>query len=300
LRDYLKSRQPDVLVAAMWPLTTVAVLATKLSKAESICVLCEHTLLSEAYRSKGYLHNVMMRLSTALAYRIADSVVAVSKSVAGDLASISGVSRKKISVIYNPAARGVDFELTAEKESGLNQVTILTVGSLKPSKNHHLLVRAFSLVSKSLDSKLVILGEGGMRESIQQLVSELGLNSKVYMPGYVEDPYEYYRKADLFVLSANYEGFGNVLVEALECGLPIVSTDCPGGPREILDDGKYGELVPAGDVSALANAIERVIANPSAPVMQNYRAQEFTIDVAARAYYVLFGLQSVSSIKAEI
>ncbi len=290
LVDYLRDRQPDVFVAAMWPLTFVGALAVKLSRVKSICVVSEHTLLSEAYRSHSAVHKLVMRLTTAIAYRWATNVVAVSKAVAEDLAGVSGLPSNRFSVIYNPAARGVasiPFSVRKGRDRG---VTVITVGTLKKSKNHALLLRAFGLLPESLGAQLIILGEGDMRKDTEQLVDELNLTAKVHLPGYSSDPYQYLHQSDLFVLSADYEGFGNVLVEALECGLPVVSTDCKGGPREILDNGRYGELVPIGDPSALARAMVRALDSPPLPVIQNKRAQLFTVEKSARTYYHLFGL----------
>lgn len=292
---YLRSSKPDVLVAAMWPLTVTAVLALKMSGVKSLCVLSEHTMLSEAYRSKGRAHHLMMRLTTAWAYRAADAVVAVSKAVADDLATLSGLPGTRFSIVYNPAARGVRLSSLELKSSRPDSLTILTVGKLKKSKNHPLLIRAFKILSATVYAQLVIVGEGSMREEIEELVSELGLTDRVLLPGFTDDPYPYYQRSDLFVLSADYEGFGNVLVEALECGLPIVSTDCKGGPREILNNGEFGELVPPGDELALARAMERALQNAPLPEKQNCRAQLYTLDQAANQYYSLFGLNPSNS-----
>ena len=290
LVDYLRDRRPDVFVAAMWPLTFVGALAIKLSRVKSIFVVSEHTLLSEAYRSHSAVHKLVLRITTAIAYRWAANVVAVSKAVAENLADVSGLPSSRFSVIYNPAARGVASVPVSVRKDRDRRVTVITVGTLKKSKNHALLLRAFKLLPDSLGAQLIILGEGSMRKDTEQLVADLNLTAKVHLPGYSSDPYQYLHQSDLFVLSADYEGFGNVLVEALECGLPVVSTDCKGGPREILDNGRYGELVPTGDPSALARAMAKAINNPPLPSIQNERAQFFTVEKSARSYYDLFGL----------
>ena len=134
------------------------------------------------------------------------------------------------------------------------------MGTLKEQKDHRTLIRAFARLSRDFNAKLTILGEGPLRAGLESLIAELGLQSRVSMPGFVVDPYPWLRSADLFVLSSQYEGFGNVIVEALECGVPVVSTDCPSGPAEILENGRYGRLVPVDDVVALATAMSASLA----------------------------------------
>src|SRR5690606_26732556 len=131
---------------------------------------------------------------------------------------------------------------------------------------------------------LCILGEGEERPRLQALVDALGLDGRLLLPGYQSDPAPWYAHADLFVLSSDHEGFGNVIVEALEQGVPVVSTDCPSGPREILEGGKYGTLVPVGDAAALASAIDDALSREHNHDALKRRAQDFSVDKAADAY----------------
>lgn len=159
---------------------------------------------------------------------------------------------------------------------------ILTVGSLKAQKNHPLLLRAFARLARP-DARLMILG-GGDDAPLRRLAAELGIADRVVLAGFHLDPTPFYQTADLFVLSSDHEGFGNVIVEALAQGLPVVSTDCPSGPAEILEGGRWGALVPVGDAEALAAAIDRALATPHDPDALKRRAADFAPAIAARRY----------------
>ena len=151
-------------------------------------------------------------------------------------------------------------------------------------KDYPTLFRAFRQVSRNSDVRLVILGEGSWRRRLEKLTRKLGLQEKVSLPGWVTNPYSFMRRASLFVLSSKLEGLGNVLIEAMACGCPCVSTNCPSGPSEILDDGRFGPLVPVGDDSALAAAMERVLNSPPDKNALLARAQEFSLDASVDQY----------------
>lgn len=165
---------------------------------------------------------------------------------------------------------------------------MLAVGSFKTQKNFPLLIRAFAQLPQSLKAKLIILGEGVLRPELEMLIQELGLQERVALPGFALDPSCWYRSADLFVLSSNWEGFGNVIVEALECGMPVVSTDCPSGPAEILANGRYGQLVPVGDATALAAAIQASLLEAHDHEALRRRAQDFAVPKIAEQYLAYF------------
>lgn len=287
LTAYLRSNNPDGLVAAMWPLTAIAPFARLLSRSSTRVVVAEHNMLSRQYADWGALHRLLLRFSTALGYRLADRAVGVSSGVVADMASLSWSSASAIELIYNPLqAAGTDSSAAAV--GALPQgcwsehvgPKLLSVGSLTAQKNHALLVRALAALPDST-AELVIAGEGPLRPQLLALAQELGVAGRVHLPGFVSDPGALYRTADLFVLSSDYEGFGLVIVEALAYALPVIATDCPSGPAEILDDGRYGTLVPVGDVQALTAAIEAATevateADLSAPASQRCSPAELT------------------------
>ena len=138
---------------------------------------------------------------------------------------------------------------------------ILAVGRLAHQKNLDLLIESFSIVRKTRDANLLILGDGDKREELAALIEKLNLQNHVDMPGFVDNPYAYMAKSKIFVLSSLYEALPTVLIEAMHCGTQLVSTDCPNGPNEILDHGKYGQLVPVGDKQAMAGALTAALDN---------------------------------------
>lgn len=286
LLRYLQTSRPDVLLAAMWPLTVVAVLAARLSRLPLRVVISDHNTLSNAHAGRGRLHRLFLRASMALMYPLADGRIAVSRGVAADLSALSGIRMERFEVVYNPAATPQKQALDLQRPADLPAATrlILGVGSLKQQKDHALLIEAFSRLPADLDAYLCILGEGVLRRELEATVAAKGLSGRVTLPGFRPEPGAYFRAADVFVLSSRYEGFGNVIVEALEQGVPVVSTDCPAGPREILEDGKYGRLVAVGDARALARAIEAALREkPDRKALQN-RAQDFSVEKIASRY----------------
>jgi len=235
----------------------------------------------------GTVLRMMRRL-----YPKADRIVAVSQGVANDLISLLNLPHEKVTVIYNPVVTPELFEQAKQPVScswfEQNRLpVILAVGRLSPEKDYPTLFRAFSLVRQVRPAKLLILGEGEERSNLERLAIELGIQNDVSMPGFVDNPFAFMAKASVFVLSSAWEGFGNVLVEALACGCPVVATDCRSGPREILDNGRYGRLVPVGDHEALAKAILETLDNPDFPADRQtrlQRAMEFSVDAAVDKY----------------
>lgn len=298
LASYLRRVRPDVLLAAMWPTTTLAPYAARLAGFRGRVVISEHTPLSLAYIDRGWLHRRFLRLSQRLGYPRVNARIAVSGGVADDLSKLSGLSRDQFIVLHNPAALGVAAESPVEPAALARLVRpfILSVGTLKPVKRQDLLIRAFASMAPSTRGTLILLGEGPLRDDLESLVSALGLKGNVLLPGHVADPGTWYAHADLFVLSSDYEGFGNVLVEAMEYGLPIVSTDCVAGPAEVLANGRFGRLVPTGDVSALASAMGVALSTPVDREALKARASEFAVGAVADKYLdVLFpGWRKVS------
>lgn len=282
LFSYLRRERPTALLAAMWPLTVIAVLAAKFSMTRARIVISEHCHMGAQYADWGVLHNLFMRMTMGFAYRTADVVVAVSHGVAENLARLSLMAIKRFHVVFNPAAVHGTRDRPSRNPDAYP--LILSVGSLKEQKNHKLLIDAFSLLRKEVPAKLRILGEGRLRKDLEAQVRGLGLSNDVSLPGFRPDPADDYAEAQLFVLSSDNEGFGNVIVEALEQGTPVVSTDCPGGPGEILDAGRYGALVPVGDCLGLAQAMKRALAGMHDPAALRARAAEFSVERAGDAY----------------
>lgn len=292
LARYLRQHRPDAVLAAMWPLTALAPLITRLSGCRCRVVVSEHGMLSAHYKGCSKGHRVVMRASMALGYRQAHAVVGVSRGVAADIACLANMTSRSVHVIYNPvrtlpkpdAAQLTEAEHIWNVPSGTR---FLTVGSFIAVKNHPLLLRAFARVRARPEARLMLLGKGEGEAALRRLAAELGIADKVIFPGFHPDPTPFYATADLFVLSSDCEGFGNVIVEALACGTPVVSTDCPSGPAEILADGAFGTLVPVGDEQALARAMADALLRPHDKDRLRARAADFAPEIAARAYLAL-------------
>lgn len=294
LARYMKERRPDAVIANMWPLTSAAVIARALSRHKHRLLLVEHNTLSRQYASWGPLHAKMMALSLMATHRFADKIGAVSDGAAEDLASIARMSRRRVEVLHNPIPqRQVPSPAALRDAEALWNCTakkrLLTVGSLKHQKNHALLLRAFAALGDA-QARLMIVGKGENEASLRSLASELGVAGRVIFAGFREDPSAYYATADLFVLSSNYEGLPTVLIEALSFGQPVVSTDCPSGPAEILGAGRWGQLVPVGDAASLTLAMRAGLSTPIDRAEQRRRATDFSPERAAKRYLeVLFG-----------
>ncbi len=193
-------------------------------------------------------------------YPLADVISAVSEGVADDLSFSARIPRDRIRVIYNPI---ITPEMAGRVKEDINHPwfapgelpVILSAGRLDPQKDYPLLISAFARVRQFIPSRLLILGEGSEQVALMSLARQLGIEGEVGFPGFVSNPYPYMARASVFVLSSKWEGLPTVLAEALFCGVPIISTDCPSGPREILREGLYGRLVPVGDVDCLTEAI---------------------------------------------
>jgi glycosyltransferase involved in cell wall biosynthesis len=197
-------------------------------------------------------------------YKRADSIVCVSRGVADDISMVIG-KLPTIKVIYNPV---VDVEKIKklideplEYPIGNELPIVLAVGRLTKAKDYPTMLKAFSLVLEEVSANLLIIGEGEERGKIEKTISDLDISKNVFLIGLQKNPFKYMAKADIFVLSSMLEGFPNVLVEAMACGTPVVSTDCQSGPNEIIQDGKNGFLVPVGDEKKLSEAIIKLLRN---------------------------------------
>ena len=256
---YLKKNRPDFMISSLSHSNIIAVLAVKLSGTKTKILVKEDNTLSLA-SSNSLIKDWFVRFLVRFFYPMSDAVIAVSNGVKDDLVKNVHIRPEKIKIIYSPIITNEMFEKAKEPVlhpwfTSKSIPIIIAVGRLTNQKDFRTLIKAFSLVRKEIEVNLVILGEGEERKSLEDFSEKLGVSEYVYMPGLVDNPYKYMSKSDVFVLSSIYEGLPTVLVEALALGLPIVSTDCKSGPREILDNGKYGKLVPVGNAFLMKEAI---------------------------------------------
>jgi glycosyltransferase involved in cell wall biosynthesis len=294
LERYLREEHPDALLSSLHYNTLVALWAGRRTGGRTRQVVIEHLTLSAklARSTKRKLRGLPRLLRQT--YPMADAVIAVSEGVADDVARTTGLPRSSFTTIYNPSLRP-DIDRLAQEPANHpwledGEPVLLAIGRLHQQKDYPNLLRAFARVNAERPMRLIILGEGPERTALETLVRNLGLESHVSMPGFVTNPMAYLSRASALVLSSVWEGLPGVLIEALACGCPVVSTDCPSGPREILENGKYGSLVPVEDDEALAEAILSVLESPLDSDVLRSRAALFAVEPAVDRYLeVLFG-----------
>lgn len=287
LRRYLRAERPDSLIAAMWPLTVMAILANRFSGSLSRVIVSDHGALLSQYGDRRRTL-MALRATIRLTYRFAHARVGVSRGLAQDLARLGGLPADQVAAIYNPVPLPLRSDQPVDDLwQGRPGKRILTIGSLKRQKNHAMLLAAFDRLAASREAVLAIVGTGPLEAELRAEAARRGLADRVLFPGFTPTPGDWYAGADLFVLSSDYEGFGNVLVEAMHYGLPVVSTDCPFGPSEILDHGNYGALITKGDDAALAAAMALALEAPRRDDRQRTRAGEFSVERAVSGYAAL-------------
>ncbi len=257
---YLRDERPDAMLSALSRANLVAICASRIAgKPRRVVVNQQNTVSKDAPNFPDRLGRLAPRLARYI-YRWADYVVGVSQGVVDDLVQSVGVPQHLVKVIFNP---GITPELRKKAQEQLDHPwfqpgespVIIAVGRLSPQKDFPTLLKAFAQLHQTRQVRLLILGEGPERKTLEALAAQLGVEQDVALPGFVENPYPYMVNASVFVLSSLWEGLPTVLVEAMFCGPPIVATDCPSGPREILRNGEFGRLVPVGEPKALAEAI---------------------------------------------
>ena len=289
LAAYLNQQRPTALLSALSYPNMTAVLARRLSIASTRTVISVHNHLSVATAGADRAADKTFPHLARRLYPEADRVVAVSDGVAEDLAHTLGLPRTRIRTIYNPVFRPDMLTLAraplehAWFAPGAPPV-ILGIGKLKPQKDFGCLIRAFARVRAVRPARLLILGEGSQREALLSLAGQLGVADDIALPGFVANPFAYLGRAAVFALSSAWEGLSNVIIEALACGCPVVSTDCPSGPAELLGRGAYGSLVPVGDDTALAQALLASLDHPPHRERLLDRARQFSVERAAEQY----------------
>jgi glycosyltransferase involved in cell wall biosynthesis len=297
LARYMRRERPASMMVAMTHANVIALAAKILARAPVRLVVSERSTISvESERARGWGARGVYALVPKL-YSGADAIVAVSQAAGSDLVRFAGLPANAVRVIYNP------FDLT-RIQSRATELTghpwfapgqppvVLAIGRLCEQKDFACLLRAFVQLRTTHKARLLILGEGELRSELEDQIAKMGLKAdEVQMPGFVANPFAYVARCAVFVLSSRWEGLPGVLIEAMAAGAPVVSTDCLSGPREILEDGRWGTLVPVGDSHALASAIDRVLSTPEYELPKvRQRATFFDHDKAVDAYLDELGL----------
>ena len=286
---YLRRRRPIALMGVLTQANLVACLAARLAAWRGFLVVNERSRFTARVATPSVWWERTLPWILRGVYRRADAVVAVSQGVADDLADFAPELADRITAIPNP----VDVQAITEAAraptghpwADVRDVPfLLHVGRLAPQKNVEVTIRAFATVSAMRSARLLVLGEGPERPQLEDLTERLGIRSVVDFVGYVDPPYPFMARASALILASRYEGWPNVLVEALASGCPVVATDCPSGPSEILAKGRFGHLVPVDDRDRLAEAIIRTLDDPPGASQLRQRAQHWAPKRIADAY----------------
>jgi N-acetylgalactosamine-N,N'-diacetylbacillosaminyl-diphospho-undecaprenol 4-alpha-N-acetylgalactosaminyltransferase len=294
LKEFSKKNKIDIVISLLNRANYVNVLSRYFGSRHK-CILSERNTASLIYdvnRMMGKINRLLIRHL----YPISDRIIAISEGVKKDLEQNFNISPKKIEVIYNPLDIEGVIKKSTEKikhewlDNKLHK-TIITVGRLDIQKNQALLIRAFKHVNEKLpETRLLILGEGHERDNLNILIKNLEIDSKVQMLGLQKNPFSFLSRADLFVLSSDFEGFGNVIIEAMACGCPVISTDCQSGPSEIITDEKNGILVTVGDADLLSKTILSLLQNSKLRkklvLNAHNRVGEFNMNKIIHQYYL--------------
>ncbi len=292
LASYLRKNRPKALLSALEDTNIVAIFAKLLANSSSRLVVTVHNHLAHEIAHSKNLKRKLVPYLLRWIYSYADAVVGVSQGVVDNLVDF-GVAKHKTFKIYNPI---ITPDLTEKLSGQIEQPSfqldqrplILGVGRLTKQKDFQTLIFALKAARKFLSAHLVILGDGEDKAHLVNLVHQLGLQDAVTFLGFVSNPYIFMREADVFVLSSAWEGFGNVLVEAMFCGTPVVSTDCESGPAEILENGKYGYLVEVGHAESMAQAIvDTLQKKPVGSEALKQRASTFSLENSLAKYMEL-------------
>jgi len=289
---YLRESRPRAVLAVKDRAGKTALLARWLGRVPVPVVIRIGTTVSAALAGRGRLRRWAWAISMRLFYPRAQAIVAVSAGVAADLARITGLPAGRIHVVPNPvitpelpqlAARAPGHPWLDRRAPG-DPPVVLAAGRFTRQKDFPTLIEAFARLRAQRPARLLILGQGRDLDACRTLAARLGIAQDCDFPGFAANPYAFMARANLFVLSSRWEGSPNVLTEALALGTPVVATDCPSGPREILAGGRFGALVPVGDAPALAAAIASTLDHPLPAAELRAAVRDYEAGASARAY----------------
>lgn len=296
LARIIRRENIDIVFSTIPNVNTIAILSRWLSFTNA------KNIIREADNLGGeFLTNLKLRCF-GLIYKRSNQIISLSEGVKENLVKRYGIKPKDIRVIYNPVdLKNIEAKikqgLIAPEHETLFDTTdkvIITAGRLVEQKDHHTLLRAFAIVRNRIKSRLIILGEGPLKEELSQQAVDLNIEDDVHFIGFQNNPYAYFKRADLFVLSSKHEGFSHVIVEALATGTPVVATDCPSGPAEVLHYGEYGRLCEVGNPEEMADQIFKVLTHhpdgQATEVIANgyRRALDFDVNKIVKQYEQMF------------
>ena len=288
IKKYIKKYSPDVLLAVKN--IPVSIFLKIILKNKFKLIIRE--AVNPKYSSitqRSLLSRIFVNNLKKLLYPNADNIIAISEGVKQSLVKNFNLDSSKIQTIYNPSADEKILSLAKEdidRDLISNRPLIVSIGRLTKQKDHITLLKAFNKIHSNIDCNLYIIGEGSERRNLEKFIKNNNIDDKVKLLGYQNNPWKFLSKSNLFVLPSIWEGFGNVIVESMLIGIPVISSDCPSGPREILNNGKSGKLFQVGDYNHLANIIEEIISSDNSELI-NYaklRSKDFTIEKITQEY----------------
>lgn len=289
LARYLRRERPAAMLAALSHANLAAILARMAARTQTRLVVSERASLAGVKATYTGAYHRAIRLGMRLLYGRADAVIAVSQAMAREVVAHTGLPPARVHAIYNPVVtpallRMVEAPADHPWLTGERTVpVVLAVGRLSHEKNLPLLLEAFARLRRGRPARLLLLGEGPDRPALEALAERLGIAADVDFAGFATNPFPAMRAADLYVMSSRFEGLPNALVQAMACGARLISTDCPTGPAEILDNGRWGRLVPPDDVAAMAGAMAAALDDPTPPDTRA-RAEAFRADTIIDEY----------------
>lgn len=287
-RDYYNQTRPDVVISALTHINIAAILGRMMARHKPRLIVVEHNQMSKNIgRKKGFVR--LAYAAVPRVYRLADVIGVVSEGVKSDFVTLTGIPAERVEVFYNPVVTPKLREQCREKpdhpwlEVGEPPV-VLGIGRLAEQKNFEMLIEAFAALRQSRNARLMILGEGPDRKKLEALAKATGYHEDIAFPGFVDNPFACMSRAAIVALSSNWEGLPTVLIEAMACGTPVVSTDCPSGPSEILRQGQLAPLTPCGDAEAFTRSLDDVLNRKPSVDALIARAEEFSLDAAVDRY----------------
>lgn len=284
LLSYLRGQDHVALLSNATKYNIISVWASALSSASVDLHLIEHNVLEP--RISGVRHILPPLVRTH--YPFADSVIGVSEDIASEFISQYGLGEDLCTAIPNPVdidrVRAMAEDPVEHQWFSGEMPVVVGVGRFVEFKQFSVLLSAFHALRRDVEARLVMIGDGPLRDDLVQQCRRLRIEDRVDFIGFTDNPYKYMQKADLLAHSSRYEGFGLVLVEALACGTPVVATNCPGGPSDILEGGRYGPLADVGNPSQLASAMADMLANPPNSEQLVRRARKYDVENVARRY----------------
>jgi len=295
LVGYLRREKPDAILSDKDRVNQVAIIAKHLAGVETKTAVRYGQTVSRRLENRPGWQKTVHYFSMKYLYRRADAIISPSEGAARDLSGFARIPIERITVIPNPidigrirvlAGEPLDHPWFHSREGAV----IVGLGELTSRKGFDTLIRALAILKRKKPARLFLMGKGRGREKLEKLSADLGLRDEVEFAGFKGNPFPFLARADLFVQPSRYEGFGMALLEALALGIPVVATDCPSGPREILQDGRFGRLVPVDDHQAMADAMEKSLDSPSDPEYLLTATNPYSTDLVTDRYLNLLGL----------